>query len=176
MTYFGIILGGVAGFLYWKFIGCTSGACPITSNKYISIAYGALLGSLLLSSIAGSSPSQSSFLKKFFGGDSTVTHTSIGQEEFMTIAADENTVIIDVRTPAEWKAGYIEGTDMFIDYNSHDFSERIAALDPSKTYVLYCRTDNRSGSACKVMTKAGFTKVYNLTGGISRWNGELKRD
>ena len=53
MSYIGIITGGVAGFLYWKFIGCASGSCPITSNKYISVFYGALLGSLLLSTITG---------------------------------------------------------------------------------------------------------------------------
>lgn len=43
----GIITGAVGGYLYYYFVGCNSGACPITSNPYISIAYGALMGYLL---------------------------------------------------------------------------------------------------------------------------------
>lgn len=40
-------IGALGGFLYYYFIGCSSGTCPITSNPYISIAYGALMGYLL---------------------------------------------------------------------------------------------------------------------------------
>ena len=43
----GIIVGGALGFAYYKFIGCTSGACPITSNPWISTGYGALMGFLV---------------------------------------------------------------------------------------------------------------------------------
>ncbi|MFA9391532.1 MAG: DUF6132 family protein [Prolixibacteraceae bacterium] len=43
----GIALGAIAGFLYWRFIGCSSGTCPITSKWYNSTAYGALMGVLL---------------------------------------------------------------------------------------------------------------------------------
>jgi len=42
----GILIGAVGGFLYYYFIGCSSGTCPITSNPYISIVYGAVLGYL----------------------------------------------------------------------------------------------------------------------------------
>ena len=43
----GILLGGVGGFLYYKLIGCRTGTCPITSNPWISTAYGALIGGLI---------------------------------------------------------------------------------------------------------------------------------
>jgi Family of unknown function (DUF6132) len=46
----GIALGAAAGYLYWKFIGCASGACPITSNKLSSMLYGAAMGFLLAAS------------------------------------------------------------------------------------------------------------------------------
>lgn len=42
-----VLIGAGAGFAYASFIGCMSGACPITSNPYISTAYGAALGALL---------------------------------------------------------------------------------------------------------------------------------
>ena len=45
----GILIGSVAGLLYWKFIGCESGSCPISSSPYISTLYGAILGGLLFS-------------------------------------------------------------------------------------------------------------------------------
>ena len=41
-----ITVGGAGGFSYYYFIGCASGTCPITSNPYISVIYGAVLGYL----------------------------------------------------------------------------------------------------------------------------------
>ncbi|ADQ79664.1 hypothetical protein Palpr_1518 [Paludibacter propionicigenes WB4] len=43
----GLLAGGAGGFLYYHFVGCASGTCPITSNPYISVIYGALMGYLL---------------------------------------------------------------------------------------------------------------------------------
>jgi hypothetical protein len=42
----GIVLGAAAGFAYYKFVGCSTGACPITSNPFISTIYGAVMGAL----------------------------------------------------------------------------------------------------------------------------------
>lgn len=43
----GITLGAVAGFLYWKFVGCSSGTCMITSKPINSTLYGAVMGFLV---------------------------------------------------------------------------------------------------------------------------------
>lgn len=43
----GIVVGMVGGFLYYYFVGCASGTCPITSNPYISILYGGVMGYLI---------------------------------------------------------------------------------------------------------------------------------
>ena len=40
-------VGAIGGFLYYRFVGCVSGACPITSNPYISTVYGGVIGTLL---------------------------------------------------------------------------------------------------------------------------------
>lgn len=175
MTYIGIIIGAVAGFLYWKFIGCESGTCPITSNKYISITYGAVLGSLLFSTIASSTP-KSSFMSKLFKSDSSASYENLSEKEMLTMTDDSNYIVIDVRTPSEWESGFIPGTDMFLDYTSAEFEEELAKLDSSKHYILYCRSGNRSGRACEIMSKKGFINLYHLSGGINKWNSELETE
>jgi hypothetical protein len=47
----GIIVGGGLGFGYYKFVGCSSGTCPLTSNPVISTIYGAVLGVLLATNL-----------------------------------------------------------------------------------------------------------------------------
>lgn len=42
-----VLVGGILGFAYYYYVGCTSGSCAITSNPYISTAYGSLIGLLL---------------------------------------------------------------------------------------------------------------------------------
>ncbi len=45
----GIVLGAISGYLYWKFVGCESGTCAITSKPLNSTLYGAMMGGILLS-------------------------------------------------------------------------------------------------------------------------------
>ena len=83
----------------------------------------------------------------------------------------EGFVILDVRTPEEYEGGRIEGSEN-IDYYGDDFRERIEALDKDQTYLVYCASGNRSGRALKLMSDLGFERVYNLIGGITRWQSE----
>jgi hypothetical protein len=41
------VVGAIGGYLYYRFVGCASGACPITSNPYVSTVYGGVLGALI---------------------------------------------------------------------------------------------------------------------------------
>lgn len=43
----GLVLGAGGGYLYYSFVGCASGACPISSNPYLSVIYGSVIGLLL---------------------------------------------------------------------------------------------------------------------------------
>ena len=45
----GAVTGAIAGFLYWKYVGCLTGTCAITSNPVRSTIYFAVLGTLLFS-------------------------------------------------------------------------------------------------------------------------------
>ena len=46
----GLILGAVGGYLYWRYVGCASGTCPITASPWTSTVWGAAIGGLLMSS------------------------------------------------------------------------------------------------------------------------------
>jgi hypothetical protein len=45
-----VAIGGIAGFMYYYFVGCASGSCAITSNPYASIIWGGLLGLFVVKS------------------------------------------------------------------------------------------------------------------------------
>ena len=46
-TIIGIIIGAIAGYLYWRYVGCSTGTCPITSSPWNSTLWGAVMGGLL---------------------------------------------------------------------------------------------------------------------------------
>lgn len=97
----------------------------------------------------------------------------LAQSDLATVLAQDSIILIDVRTPGEIAEGVIPGADAFIDYNSADFETKIAQLDKNKAYVVYCRSGGRSGNAANYMIANGFSKVYNLTGGVNSFPGTL---
>jgi len=169
MVAIGIIVGAMGGFFYWKFIGCASGACPITSNKYVSTIYGAVMGGLLLSSF--NFPFQGNQNQQ----NKALSFQNIDASTFSKKMKEPNTVVIDVRTPAEVQSGYIKGTDVFADIYDAKFQQKINSLDKNKTYLMYCRSGNRSANASKIMIQNGFKQVFNLSGGIGSWNGAIEK-
>ncbi len=76
------------------------------------------------------------------------------------IALQQGTVIIDVRTPAEFAAGHLEGA-LNIDVQGADFSSAIAELPVDGSYVIYCKSGNRAGQAMTQMSSLGFTDMVN---------------
>ena len=83
-------------------------------------------------------------------------------------AGDPGFVLLDVRTREEFDAERIAGAVM-IDYNSPAFRDEIAKLDRGKSYLVYCRTGNRTNGAVKVMRELGFPDVIVFPGGITKW-------
>ncbi|WP_353810099.1 rhodanese-like domain-containing protein [Agromyces sp. SYSU T00194] len=87
--------------------------------------------------------------------------TACAPSEPIDVSAD--TVVIDVRTPEEYAAGHLDGA-VNIDVQSSGFDAAIAELDPEGSYVVYCRSGNRSAAAIDRMEAAGFTDLVNAGG------------
>ena len=94
--------------------------------------------------------------------------SSLAAADFAAAAKLPDTVLLDVRTPAEFAEGHLPGA-VNIDVESPDFAQQISGLDQSKAYAVYCRSANRSKVAMTAMQQAGFTQLYDLAGGINAW-------
>ena len=70
-------------------------------------------------------------------------------------------IILDVRTPEEFAAGHLDGA-VLVDIKDASFDARIAELDPSLSYVVYCRSGNRSAQDVERMKAAGFGNLSDL--------------
>ena len=93
------------------------------------------------------------------------------QEAFDLIMLNRNNfnfIILDVRTPAEFNEGHLEGS-ILMDYYSIDFKEELDKLDRDNFYLIYCRTGNRSKKTLDLMNSLGFRGACNLLGGFTRW-------
>ena len=92
----------------------------------------------------------------------------VDANSFSTVVATPGVTVIDVRTPAEFAQGHIEGA---VNYNveGSDFGSQIASLDPAGTYAVYCRSGNRSQVAVGEMSQAGVNGIYELESGIVGW-------
>lgn len=95
-------------------------------------------------------------------------HQVVNAEKFHEMLAEEGIQLVDVRTPAEYKAGTI-GEALNIDALSADFETEIAKLDKSKKTLIFCKAGGRSGKAGALMEKMGFATIVDLAGGYSAW-------
>ena len=87
---------------------------------------------------------------------------------------EENFIILDVRTSEEFNEKRLPNSINIDFYNPQNFILELEKLDKNKSYYVYCRTGARSATTCDLMKEMGFTKTYNLLGGISEWKGEVE--
>lgn len=92
----------------------------------------------------------------------------VSPEEMQSLLEMEDIQLVDVRTPEEYKDGYIKHSQN-IDFNSPTFDEDISKLDKNKPVILYCRSGGRSAKCSQKLKEAGFIKIYDLEGGITQW-------
>ena len=89
-------------------------------------------------------------------------------EEMDSLVQLGNVQLIDVRTQEEYNEGHIEGA-LNINFYDDNFEELIEQVDKSKPVAVYCGKGGRSAKCASYMKDAGFTKIYDLNGGITEW-------
>ena len=98
----------------------------------------------------------------------------IGADEALQILNDnEDAILLDVRTEQEFVTGHIAGAVLIpVD----EIRARLAELpeDRNTPIIVYCRSGNRSATAARMLTEAGYRAVYDL-GGINSWPYEIVR-
>lgn len=82
---------------------------------------------------------------------------------------DDAFMVLDVRTPGEFSEGHLRGARN-IDFTSPEFRDRVRSLNRNRTYLVYCRSGNRSGKALEVFRELGFASVLHMDGGTLAWN------
>jgi len=88
-------------------------------------------------------------------------------------AVPQGTILLDVRTPAEFDAGHLPGA-VNLDVQAPDFEQQLlAGFDPAGDYYVYCRSGNRSGQAIERMRAAGFTGELTNYGGLEEAASQL---
>ncbi len=93
--------------------------------------------------------------------------------EFEEALRQPNVVILDVRTPAEFAQGHLEGARN-LDIYSPSFLDEVAKLTRDRPYVIYCKKGIRSLDALLILTSQGVLPVAHLKGGIDEWQRQGK--
>ncbi|HLF98764.1 MAG TPA: rhodanese-like domain-containing protein [Methylococcaceae bacterium] len=98
----------------------------------------------------------------------TRRHNNTSAAGAVTLMNEENSVVLDVREPDEYAKGHIEGA-VYIPFGK--LKERVAELEGHKNapVIVTCQSGTRSGHACAILQQNGFTRVYNLAGGMMEW-------
>lgn len=95
---------------------------------------------------------------------------SIEPEEFaQKIASTSNPQILDVRSPKEYSDQHLDNA-LNANWNGDDFDKKVAELDKSKPIFVYCLSGGRSSKAAGKLADLGFKEIYEMDGGIVKWN------
>jgi rhodanese-related sulfurtransferase len=84
-------------------------------------------------------------------------------------AYDPGFVILDLRSPADYVSGHLEGAINLEYVSPFSFEKAVHNLDRSKRYLIYCYGGGRSAEAAILMEELGFDKIYDMTQGLNAW-------
>lgn len=99
---------------------------------------------------------------------------NLNQKEWeQKVSSDPNAVIIDVRTKQECSNGMLLNAQCIDIFQRDSFNSELSKMDKNKNYYVYCRSGQRSITACQIMDDMGFNETNNLLGGIAGWKGKI---
>lgn len=97
----------------------------------------------------------------------TLERRSVAEVHALLNGAEQNVILLDVRTPEEYATGHLKGAVLY-DYHGDDFERKLSQLPKEDTIVIYCATGYRSIRAARLLKKMGHT-VIHMDGGIEVW-------
>jgi thioredoxin len=110
------------------------------------------------------------FLIVSCNGQTNAKYESIAAANFAEkLKSTPQPAIIDVRSPEEFSGQHIDNA-VNIDWNGTDFEGKIGKYGKTKPIFVYCMSGGRSKKAAEKLAELGFTKIYELQGGIMKWN------
>ena len=128
-----------------------------------------LAGALVAVPLAGcSSSGKVSVTEGTAATSAPASGSHLDAEHFAAALKLPGTVILDVRTPAEFAQGHLQNA-LNLDIENPGFVTQLDQIDKTKSYAVYCHSGNRSGAALQAMAQMGFAEAYDLKGGIGAW-------
>lgn len=110
-----------------------------------------------------------SFLTKLFGGGASSAYGNLDIAQYEAeYFKQKNHVLVDVRTAGEYKGGHIPGA-VNIPLDQLGDPQKLKKVPQDQTVVVVCASGNRSRSGAQKLVAAGYSDVFNLKGGTSRW-------
>jgi rhodanese-related sulfurtransferase len=99
-------------------------------------------------------------------GFKTITPSQLSER----MRGEEPPLVIDVREPEEYELARVEGTRLL---PLSLFNEWATSLDRERETVFMCHHGMRSAQVCAWLSRQGFEKLHNLSGGIDRWTADV---
>jgi rhodanese-related sulfurtransferase len=100
------------------------------------------------------------------------TYTNINVQQGKEMIDRGDVFILDVRTPEEYASGHIKNSTLLAvqDIPANELDIKLKEIPKDRSILVYCRTGKRSVAASTILVGNGFSKVYNMQGGITEWN------
>lgn len=92
--------------------------------------------------------------------------------EALRLWQTKEAVLIDIRTPLEYRDGHIPGV---ANIPLDELERRMNEVPKDRKVVLICRTGSRSAEGTKMLRSKGMANVFNSTGGMSTWTGPVTK-
>jgi rhodanese-related sulfurtransferase len=93
------------------------------------------------------------------------------EQVYDAVYNDSSLQLVDVRSEDEYSVSHLKDAQNICVTND-DFEEKVAGLDKNKPVYVYCQKGGRSARAAEILKELGFTKVYDLQGGIENWEDQ----
>lgn len=100
------------------------------------------------------------------------TYANITADQLRAMVSKQPVLVLDVREPDEYAAGHIRDAVLMPLGSVQD---NLSKLPKDGPVIVVCRSGRRSATAADILVKAGFSRVFNLTGGMLAWPYEIVR-